>query len=378
MTMLPSLRNELHKYSKRGGGMQPRGISRGRIQIPEYAGAVQSYGPRRDHRLYGWDNKDEYQPRLNAPAVQNQEYETYCNWDLDLPGADNEMPLFKPFPELKEKEEEPKLSWESIYDKFFLDWLEESYQKEPVSVDRFIKEPSVEAFAPKTEDSVNGILDPDNLPEFNDVMDAWRQLHKVLPSDHQDIQNLRQAFHEFLDHEEWCPQPEYFGVSGQSRHRLGVDPYMDDDLPYEPMPMQIPGHLAPYLPAADLGGSGLESVLSQPEGETYAEMSGLEQVIDEGQAMPEMTGTPGPDAFESFGLGGLTYAEPENPAGPMMDTAAQEIEQAIDQAIGLPMDQSMQMQQEQMELEEMQEMMPAPGSMFFGGFGPPEMMPGPM
>ena len=173
----------------------------------------------------------------------------------------------------------------------------------------------------------------DSLPGFAEIADAIVQLEEVLPADHPDLVNLRQAAHEWLEHPELWPKPEDFGVDpGPSKLGTGN--------PYE---------RAPYEEA----GEAFEPEdISQMNQEMFDQVMG--QVVE-----PQMAPEPMAEALD-----------------PMQDAYEQQFEQGLEAIVQEPTHEQDPFEMQQRMYDEEMRILMNP-FMIPGPFGPGPMSPGP-
>jgi hypothetical protein len=195
------LRNEFFKYRKRkqislDGSVS--GVEYGEFHRPSTPslGSTAVRGGAYEHRMYMGRHPEEYRPNINAPAVQNFDYETGESFDIPTINKtpDARRNLSEHLPEI------PGNLFLTVRDDLT---LEEQFlmnmgvrprpQEGPVEM-------SLEEISPLI-DGVRGNIHIDDIAEvdtvrrLSDIRDALRQLKGVLPEDHPDIINLRNAAH---------------------------------------------------------------------------------------------------------------------------------------------------------------------------------------
>ncbi|MBN2270504.1 MAG: hypothetical protein JXN61_07815 [Sedimentisphaerales bacterium] len=403
MSMLRPMRDELFKYRKRkrklidgsvpGAPYVPYRRSRRPVSGLPYV----SRGPGYHHDLYMWGNPRDYTPSLNAPAVQETEYDPYEPLDLPrIPRAGN-----------------PKLPHD--IDDVGQDMPTPSYipQDDLTLTERFLtamgKKSEIERAAPegprfkineedRSEQTPAASQLPvelrsiDQLPSLEDLKDAFLTLVDVLPDDHPDLVNVRTAMRKVRDH--------HIALSEAEDAEMDNDPLQHDPLAEaeqffdEQMALLEKSFDEPMEAEGFFEANGLEADL-MPDGalpsDFVAEAQTLEGII-EGESPFE---APAPEFMdimpdELLPDTGMPYLMP---AGYDVGMIADEINQAIDQVAGQPVSDEMEldpfspqydpyMAGQQMFDEQMQYMadpfmMPGMGAMP-GPCGPMGPMPGPM
>ena len=342
-----ALNTELFKYRKRKRisldgtvtGIQQSHFIRGLHHVTPPGFRSRGISPAQPHSIYDTPAFYEY---------PESDYEPPEPWfdqrPTPTPPLRIESPLRQPFHKVRYEDSlvTPKLSEQA-----FEQAAQEALPDEPIPLG--LPTASLQGL----DNAVPG-ESADSLPEFTEIASAIVQLEQVFPPDHPDIVNLRAAAHEWLEHPEFWPQPEDFGVEpGPSKLGIGN--------PYE---------RAPYEEAGQAFGPEDASQMSQ---EMFEQAMGQ---VAEPQMAPEPMAVPA-DPFDTMqaahdqqfqqGLEGLVQE-------PMPD------EQGA-QAIGGPPMMDPYMTQQQMYDEQMRQMrnpFMAPGPFGPGpmapGFGP---MPGP-
>ena len=197
------LNAELYKYRKRkkislDGSLPGVPYTNFRRSRRYVSGMPYSPGPAsyHHHNTYMGSLPQAYNPSLNAPAIQQTEYEPYEPFDL----PHITMPSFQPrhMPRNTGQEIPPPGRMSVLDDDMDLIGRLRMAQGESPPPRENIEAPFLNGAAlslsdPATDDSV------DTFPSFSEVADALEQLSRVLPPDHQDLVNLRMVAQGCLD-----------------------------------------------------------------------------------------------------------------------------------------------------------------------------------
>ena len=365
MSMLRPMRDELFKYRKRksrsidgsGSGVPYTSYSKSRRHVSGLPYVPRGSG--HHHDLYNLDTPSEYDPNLNAPAVQPEEYWPSDNWDSHNIQHSTDPNLFRPFPELPATEETFSYQKSKSASEFFLKVMEVMYRpfeegQEIPSLtdiwrehfkfyddDMLEKEMDIEAAIESTPEDVN--------QKFIDIAGALNHLQNVFPEDHPDIVNLKGALHEILeDREAMSKSGSLVGESGDD-DPYEIDAFEEAERVYEQKmqsleskfeePMFEP--VESQVPEMFEEGPGM---FEQQPDEAFMEVDSLEQIVEQ-EALYE---TPPPEFMESeimpvemesdmnmpSLMPGLTVFD--------IDPAIDEIHQAIDELVQQPIPQEME------------------------------------
>ena len=191
------------------------------------------------------------------------------------------------------------------------------------------------------DEHLSETLDTENLPDFSDVVHALGQLHEVLPADHPDIVNLRQAMHFMLDHPETLPQLEDFGVFGESKLGQG-DPYENDPIEeaeqvfdqqmqsVEQM-FEVPGFMSMNDQIPDTfeqQQSQLEMMMEEFQQDDPFQQQGLEEIVEHADIFNALEQQLEPEMMPGESMLDMPHALPELDGSAL---AYDEIHQAINQ-----------------------------------------------
>jgi hypothetical protein len=209
MSMLRPMRDELFKYRKRKrrsiDGSVPGApyVGYSRSRRPVSGVPYQSRGPGYHHDLYMWGSPGEYRPSLNAPAVQETEYDPYepvnlhhiprhNNPKLPHDDIDQGIPIPSSIPEDDLTLTEPFLTAMGAKDE--IEWA-------VLEGPRFnINEKDLVESAPTDSQLPVELRSVDEVPSLEDLKDAFVTLVDVLPEDHPDLVNVRTAMRKVRDH----------------------------------------------------------------------------------------------------------------------------------------------------------------------------------
>ncbi|MFC1792884.1 hypothetical protein ACFL3Q_04785 [Planctomycetota bacterium] len=420
MSMLRPMRDELSKYRRRKrrsmDGSIPGAPYVGYRKSRRYVSGL-SYvprGPGQHHDLYNWGVPREYHPNLNAPSVDWTEYDLYEPVGIGhVPTHNNPRPLrgFKDsnqeIPKLPPSSDDLPLTEQFLMAMGKRNQIEQGVLDEPTFNihENTLEAPELDLFPfPAVLRSI------DELPDLEDLKEAFGCLFGVLPDDHPDLVNVRTAMRRVRDHKIALSEMnetdavDFYPTGTEiDNNPFQTDPFQEaeqffnkqmefleksfDDQAIEPEGIQAAGLFE---------GGILESEVmpdeTMPE-ESFMEEQTLEQIVNEQE--PFDTPAPGfmeqdmmPDEMLSdMGMPGIV---PE-PFGYGAATIADEINQAIDELSQQPMPEEMEPDPFQPQfdpymmgqnmLDQMQYManpfaIPDPyGPMGLGPMGP---MPGPM
>jgi hypothetical protein len=204
MSMLRPMRDELFKYRRR----KRRSIDGSVPGVPHahyrrfrryVSGLYHSRSQAGFHdNLYNWGIPRQYHPSLNAPAVQEDEYEPFDDQGYQrIPHHDAH--LFRRLPNNIQPMEDPIPTYEDTVkvSDFFLKVMELMYRAQqrgqgPPSLDE-ISQDRLDSNADMESNSSLEIPSTHELPSLKEVTDALSQLREVLPEDHPDIIRLETA-----------------------------------------------------------------------------------------------------------------------------------------------------------------------------------------
>jgi len=208
MSMFRPMRDELFKYRKR----KRRSIYGATSGVP-YASYRKSrryvsglpYGPLgpTHHDLYNWSIPREYHPNMNAPSVDWTEYDPYEPLGFgQFPTPDNpRLPrgfkINQKIPKLPPSSDDLPLVEQFLIAMGKRNEIEQGSLDEP----RF----NIHENTPEAQD-LDSIPKPaalrsiDELPDLEDLKEAFGCLSRVLPYDHPDLVNVRTAMRRFRDH----------------------------------------------------------------------------------------------------------------------------------------------------------------------------------
>ena len=267
------------------------------------------------------------QPRsiYDAPAFYEYpepDYEPSAPWfdegPTPTPPLRIESPLQQPFHKVRY---EDSLVTPELAEQAFEQAAQEALPDEPIPL-----EPPT-ASLQGLENAVPG-EGVDSFPGFAEIADAIVQLEEVLPPDHPDIVNLRTAAHEWLEHPEFWPNPEDFGVDpGPSKLGTGN--------PYERAPYEEPG----------------QAFEPEDTGQNH-------EMFDDAMVGPQMAPEPMTEALD-----------------PMQDAYEQQFEQGLEAIVQEPMSEQDPFELQQRMYDEEMRILMNP-FMTPGPFGPGPMAPG--
>ena len=340
MGMFGQLRNDFFKYRRRKrkslDGSVP-GVEYNRYRRPTtrpFSSA--NRGGNYHQKLYLGDLPSEYHPNINAPAVQNFDYESGEAWELTINAATPDMPR----PPSIDPSEMPPLLFPTAEEDLS---LEERFLMNSGASPRPQEGPT-----PVALDEIRHLLDGiqgtihdeetpevDTIPRIADITDALNVLEGVLPEDHPDIVNLKSAL-QLLNEQETGLSP--FGNMESASDFPELDPvaeaqqifdqqFQELDKPFElPEFMQMDNQLTDGF---DEQQAVLNQMLEQAQPNTpYMEQEdpfdAPEQPFAELEMMADEASMNMPDAMSE-------------PAGFGEDMIAGEINQAIDQVSGQAM-----------------------------------------
>lgn len=202
-----ALNAELFKYRKRkqislGGsvpGVPYAGFGRSRRHV---SGMPYTPGrPGYHHDLYMSGTPQAYHPSLNAPAVQETEYDPYEPMGRRHVSRSSFQPRHLP---RHNSQHMPNGMSVPDDDLALIEQLRMAKGEESLPPRENLEAPFLNGSAPSPISSANDIESilngnsVDTFPSFSEVADALEQLSKVLPPDHQDLINLRMAAQEWL------------------------------------------------------------------------------------------------------------------------------------------------------------------------------------
>ena len=308
MSMFRPMHEELFKYRKRKkvslDGSVP-GVPYAHFRRSRRHISGMPYIPGRPtyhHDFYNTVNHKEYHPRLNAPAVQSEEYSMNEDWDSHEISHSMDSKLFRPFPELPATEEIVTHAKSREVSEFFLKVMEVMYQpfeegQEIPSLADIWKEHcnAQEQDMPGIESTVED-ESLDYYPGVTEIGDALAKLSPVLPSDHQDLINLRTAMRELLGFQEVWPELEDSGIGlGKS---LETEELTPEEISSKLMDVtDALSHLIKVLPSdhPDVVNlrSAMHDIMDNPEA-----MSKLESLL--GDVKPSKLGDGDPYERDSF------------------------------------------------------------------------------
>jgi len=355
VAMRGSLRYELTKYRK--GKRRPlSGVvpgvpynSFGRSRRPVSGLPHKPGRPGYHHDLYLWGNPIRYRPNLNAPAVQEIEYDPYEPLGLHrisragdsrlprgLVDSDRDIPIPPSVPE-----DDSTITEKLLMAMGARDEIGQAAPEGPrsnISEEDPVESASVESQLPVELRSI------DQLPSLEDLKDAFLTLVDVLPEDHPDLMNVRMAMRKVRDHHITLSEIEDLEMGSEP---LECDPLQQAEEFFEQQmtllekpfdePMSNPAEMrAPHL----FEGNVLEPELMPGEAlpadflmETPLEEIVQEETLFEAGAEELMAQDMMPD--EIMPDIGAPYLMP-SPAGYGAGVAADEINQAIDEVAAQP------------------------------------------
>ncbi len=349
MSMLRPMRDELFKYRKRRrrsiDGSVPGApyVGYSRSRRPVSGVPHQSRGPGYHHDLYMWGSPGEYRPSLNAPAVQETEYDPYEPSDLhriprpnkprlphDMDDTDQDVPIPSSFPQ-----DDLTLTERFLAAMGARSEIEQAILEGPrvnINEQNLSGSATTEPQLPVQCRSI------DQLPSLEDLKDAFLTLVDVLPDDHPDLVNVRTAMRKVRDHHITLSDIEDLENSSDP---LQCDPIQEAEQSFDqqmallerafdgPAIQSLEDVLEaqtmePAMILDELGGAGnapfeqgLEEIVEQDDPLEASSPEFMEQdVLPAGDMPGAMAGQFGYDA----------------------DMAAHEINQAIDQVSGQPAD----------------------------------------
>ena len=244
--------------------------------------------PTYHHDLYNTINHKEYHPRLNVPAVQLEEYLPNEDWDSHEISHSTDPRLFRPFPELPAMEEIVTHAKSREVSKFFLRVMEVMYQpfeesqEIPSLADIWKEHCSVQEQNMPGIESTAEDESLDYCPGVTEIGDALAKLSPVLPSDHQDLINLRTAMRELLGFQELWPELEDSGIGlGKS---LKTEELTPEDV------------VRKFIDITDALGH-LQGVLPSEHSDIVNLRAAVHSILDDPETMPKLeslTGDVGP------------------------------------------------------------------------------------
>ena len=194
-----SLNSDLFKYRKRKkislNGYVP-GVSHSSIGLSKKHVSGMPHLPGQSgnhHDLYMGNMPQAYHPSLNAPAVQEADYEPY---EPFMPHTSRPpmQPRHNPHnigPNIAGRLSVPD------DDLTLIEQLRLAQDNNPLPTEN-IEANFLDGIAPAPGNLASDDNSVDTFPSFPEVADALEQLSRVLPPDHQDLINLRMAAHEWL------------------------------------------------------------------------------------------------------------------------------------------------------------------------------------
>jgi hypothetical protein len=348
--MYGPLRSEFFKYRKRKrkslDGSVP-GAAYNHFHRPTTRLLGSGYrGGAYHHKLYLGDVPSEYHPNIDAPAVQARDYEAMEEWDFPMTSTTPDMQR-SPFPDPPEM---PLHLFPTVDDDLP---LEEQFlmnigasprpQEEPVPIE--LEE--IRHLFDGVRDTIHGdeVPEANTVPRIADITEALGTLEKVLPEDHPDIINLRNALR-IMD-------GQGFDTSAADETQIAYDTLEHDpvaeaqrifdqqmqefDKAFElPEFMQMDNQ---FIGGFDEQQAVLEQMLEQAQlGMPFMEQDGLEQIMERVDPYggpeqpfmePEMMSNDVPSVMD------MSAALP-NADGFDLDMIHDEINQAIDDIAGQP------------------------------------------
>lgn len=371
MSMLRPMRDDLFKYRKRKkvslDGSVP-GVSYDRLKRSRryVSGTPYSSGRSYNHPdLYLPDNPRGYRPDFNAPAAQSEDYEANNDWDSHRISHPTDPRLFCPSHELPVEQESISYENAKTASDFFLKAMETMYQqfeegqKIPSLADIWQKH--CESYGDVISDIEKSVEAAELTPEaiagrLRDITDALNRLQCVLPEDHPDIVNLRQAqiqlgrqqlFEMEQDPKFW---EIYNSIDDSWQSRLGEgNPYENDDI----IPFEQPDNTARNifrLPDLSLLQRDMPVMFDEVEpatmhneqdvmqAEDYSGVQNLEQIVENEPVLETQSQFAQNDMMQMMEVTAPEMADPvAQDSGYDHSTAAfDEINQAIDQVIEGP------------------------------------------
>lgn len=352
------MRNELFKYRKRksrsidGSVAGAPYVRYSRSRRPVSGLPYGSRGPGYHHDLYMWGSPREYHPNLNAPAVQETEYEPYEPLDLHhiqragnprLPHDVNDVGQDMPFPSCIPEDDLTRTE-QFLIAMGARNEIEEAILEGPrvnINEENLSGSASTEPQLPVEFRSI------DQLPCLEDLKDAFLALVDVLPDDHPDLMNVRMAMRKVRDHHILLSDIEDLKRGGDP---LDCDPFQEAKLFFDQQMTLLEKSFDEPMEAGaqDLFESdGFEPEL-MPDGiladDPFMEAQILEEIIrEEGLFEAPAAEFLGEDMMpnEVMPVLGTPGLIPE-PAGYDPGMITDEINQAIDQVSGQPMPEEME------------------------------------
>ena len=237
MTMGNPLRYEITKYHKGKrhaiDGTVPGipYIHHGKITTPDLGSQPRSRTPGYNHDFYMWGTPREYHPRLNAPAVQETEYDIYEPLEIHRVSRTINPRL----PDESEQDDRPTQPGFvlpkddlSLTERLRM-VMDEKEKTEPV----VLNEHTFNIHQTIDGDEHVKFDDGESTPQgvarnFLNITDALIHLQKVLPAEHPDIINLRTAMHDILGDPQAMSKLEILAGDAKPSKLGGGNPYERD------------------------------------------------------------------------------------------------------------------------------------------------------
>lgn len=343
MPIPQSLRQELSKYRKRKRGIRNetnlgKGLIRYVTPTTYVSQKPMSHGARGEYsqRPYMSDQPTEYKANIHSPAAQSPEYNPYEADNVHLLQT-NERHFHGRLPAgdistlLDNGDSNKPVTPFEILSRAARAMLQNVMSDDTyLTVDDFVDQNGYEQFL------------RDMLPEFSHIAHSLVTLRQSLPEDHPDIINLKEAAHLWLEHPEWWPKPEDFGVEFMGSNLGQGNPYENDEIEqvYDTVRGTIhpPNPLSPQQNAPLLSNEIEEPAMPFMQSPALADDAGyaanLEQAVETEYAafdyILQLTEAGMPSELNPADFGVEKVFDQD--IGHNIDSAIDEINQAIDQA----------------------------------------------